>query len=72
MEWIGLGVLLPLLLCGGMCVVGAVAAFFGFRRASDSSQDMAGSTPAGDLDDWDEWFDGPQATSPFQRTGGRA
>lgn len=56
MEWIGLGALVPLLLCGSMCVVGAVAAYFGLRRTSDSSQD--GPAAERDTDDWTEWFDG--------------
>lgn len=63
MEWIGLGILLPLLFCGGMCVVGAVLAFFGIRRATDSTRGR------GSDDEWAELFDTPPEKSPLEKTG---
>lgn len=37
MEWLWSLALLPLLLCGAMCVGGMLLAFFGIRRASQPS-----------------------------------
>jgi hypothetical protein len=37
MEWLLSLALLPLLLCGAMCVGGMLLAFFGIRRASQPS-----------------------------------
>lgn len=37
MEWLFSLALLPLLLCGAMCVGGMLLAFLGIRRATDSS-----------------------------------
>ncbi len=40
MEWLLSLALLPLLLCGAMCVGGMLLAFFGIRRASQPSCHM--------------------------------
>lgn len=38
MEWIGAAVLLPMLLCAGMFVAGAVIAVFGLRKETDTAR----------------------------------
>ncbi|MGH9244666.1 MAG: hypothetical protein ACRD29_10185 [Acidimicrobiales bacterium] len=52
MEWIAAAVLVPLLLCGAMCLIPAALAFFGIRRATEASRDRSPDRA------WDrEWLD---------------